>query len=292
MKISVIIVAYRNGKILKDSLNSLHQYNDLGSDLEVIVVDNSPEGEQVLSTVRDSFFPDVRYIPADNRGFGAGNNIGAEVSFGEILCFMNPDIIYIEPVFNKVYRKFQEDMNLMLAGGKLLQADLSGGFSFYYDFSSTLWLRTMDKFRNKKDQFIPEKMYTSGANLFVRREAFFAAGMFDENIFMYYEEMDLIRRIRKTVPRAKNAYFSDIRMIHLERRSTPKGIESFRRSIESSIYYGNKYGLDVRKKIRFEHFYLRLKRNAGKMLRKNGDEIEWLNEAIRFIEDQYDYYLK
>lgn len=292
MKVSVIIVAYKNGKILKDSLDSLWQYNDLGPDLEVIVVDNSPEDERVLPSVQASSFPDVQYIPADNRGFGAGNNRGAEAVSGEILCFMNPDILYIEPVFGKAYQKFQDDPDLVLFGGKLLQDDLSPGFSFYYDYSSTLWLRSMDKVQNRRDHFIPEKMYTSGANLFIRRDAFFTAGMFDENIFMYYEEMDLIRRIRKTIPGAKNAYFPDIQMIHLERQSTPKGTASLKRELDSSIYYGEKYGLDVMKKIRFEHSYLRLKRNAGKMLRKSEDEIEWLNEAVRFVEEQYGDYLK
>ena len=292
MKISVIIVAYRNGKILKDSLDSLQRFNDLGPDLEVVVVDNSPEEERVLSFVQDSDFPDARYLPADNRGFGAGNNAGAKASSGEILCFMNPDILYIEPVFGKVYQKFQEDPNLLLAGGKLLNADLTPGFSFYYDYSSDLVHRSLDKVQNRRDHFIPEKMYTSGANLFVRREAFLAAGMFDENIFMYYEEMDLLRRIRKAVPGAKNAYFSDVRMIHLERQSTPKGIGSLKRELDSSIYYGKKYGLDERKKIRFEWSYLRLKRYLGKLLKKSSDEINWLNEAICFIEEHYGDYLR
>ena len=291
-RVSVIIVAYRNGQVLKDSLDSLQRFNDLGTDLEVLVVDNSPEGERVLSFVRESAFPAVRYIPADNRGFGAGNNIGAKAASGEILCFMNPDIIYIEPVFGKVWRKFQEDPKLMLAGGKLLNADGALGFSFYYDYSSDLLHRTLDKMQNKRDHFIPEKMYTSGANLFVQREAFFAAGMFDENIFMYYEEMDLIRRIREAVPGARNAYFPEIRMIHLERQSTPVGIGSLKRELDSSIYYGKKYGLDVRKKIRFERSYLKLKQAAGKMMRKNPVEQESVRNSIRLIEDEYGEYLE
>ena len=291
-KVSVIIVAYRNGQVLKDSLDSLQQFNDPGPDLEVIVVDNSPEEERVLSFVRDSAFPDIRYIPADNRGFGAGNNIGAKAASGEILCFMNPDIIYIEPVFGKVRQRFQEDRDLMLAGGKLLNADGAPGFSFYYDYSSDRLHRTLDKVQNKRDHFIPEKMYTSGANLFVRREAFFAAGMFDENIFMYYEEPDLIRRIRETVPGARNGYFPEVRMIHLERQSTPVGTGSLKRELDSSIYYGKKYGLDVRKKIRFEWSYLRLKRSLGKLMKKSSDEMKWLNEAIRFIEEHYGEYFQ
>lgn len=292
MKVSVIIVAYRNGKVLKDSLDSLQQFNDLGSDLEVIVVDNSPEEERILSFVQESAFSGVQYIPADNRGFGAGNNAGAKIASGKILCFMNPDIIYIEPVFGKVYLKFQDNSNLMLAGGKLLNPDLSWGFSFYYDYSSNLLHRSLDKVQNRWDHFIPEKMYTSGANLFVRREAFFAAGMFDENIFMYYEEMDLIRRIRTAVPGARNAFFPDIRMIHLERQSSPKGIASLKRELDSSIYYGKKYGLNVQKKIRFERSYLKLKQVTGKMMGKNRSELELINHSMRLIEEEYGEYIR
>lgn len=130
MKVSVIIVAYKNGKVLKDSLDSLNRYNDLGSELEVIVVDNSPDGERVAASVQDSFCPDACYIPADNKGFGAGNNRGAKVASGEILCFMNPDILYIEPVFGKVWQKFQEDPLLMLAGGNCFRRIYPRGSPF------------------------------------------------------------------------------------------------------------------------------------------------------------------
>ena len=285
MEVSVIIVAYRNGKVLKDSLDSLHQFNDIGTDLEAIVVDNSPEEERVQSFVQESSFPGVRYIPADNRGFGAGNNVGAKAASGEILCFMNPDIIYIEPIFGKAQQKFQEDPALMLFGGKLLNSDRTPGFSFYYDYSSTLRQRTADKIQNRRDHFIPEKMFTSGANLFIRREAFFFAGMFDENLFMYCEEGDLIRRVHQAIPNAKHSYFPEIRMIHLERQSTPKGIESFKREMESSVYYGKKYGLDYRKKIQFEHRYLKIKLPVYRMLQREG--VKEIRDAIDYLETEY-----
>lgn len=49
-------------------------------------------------------------------------------------------------------------------------------------------------------------MYIAGADLFVRRDAFCEAGKFDENIFMYYEEPDLIRRLRKVKKDCKIVY--------------------------------------------------------------------------------------
>lgn len=54
IKISVVIVAYKNGLVLQQTLNSIHDYNDIGNELEVIVVDNSPMSENVETYVLES----------------------------------------------------------------------------------------------------------------------------------------------------------------------------------------------------------------------------------------------
>ena len=59
MKISLVIVAYKNGNILLDCLNSIEKYNDLKDELEVIVVDNSPVNERVESFVKLSSIQNI-----------------------------------------------------------------------------------------------------------------------------------------------------------------------------------------------------------------------------------------
>ncbi len=98
-KISAIIVAYKNGEILKDALDSIHCFNDIGDDLEVVVVDNGPQDGKIRAWVSGS---DI-YLETDNHGFGEGNNRGAEVASGEILAFLNPDICRVEPLFRDIY---------------------------------------------------------------------------------------------------------------------------------------------------------------------------------------------
>lgn len=71
MKISVIIVAYKSGDILVKCLDSIAKYNDIEDELEVIVVDNSPEDERIERDLVKSQYKNYRYIPSDNRGFGA-----------------------------------------------------------------------------------------------------------------------------------------------------------------------------------------------------------------------------
>ena len=76
-------------------LNSIYQFNDINDQLEIIVVDNSPTNENVRDYVYSCSFNNIKYIKADNKGFGNGNNIGARIANGEILAFINPDIIFI-----------------------------------------------------------------------------------------------------------------------------------------------------------------------------------------------------
>jgi GT2 family glycosyltransferase len=258
MRISVIIVAYINSDVLIRTLKSIEKYNDIGSDLEVIVVDNSPKNKRVDSAITEQKCKFDKYIPADNSGFGAGNNLGASVASGDVLAFLNPDIILIQPVFSLINRRFESDKNLALLGGKLLYENLTPAFSFYYDYKASILSKWMIKLWNKLNHYNPHNMYIAGADLIIRKEIFESIGRFDENIFMYYEEPDLIRRIKR-IQSAKIVFDKSIRMIHLERKGSPISPKMVEYEINSAVYYGRKYGLDYEKKINADYRYLTVK---------------------------------
>lgn len=285
MKMSIVIVAYKSGDILKKCLDSINQYNDLGNELEVIVVDNSPEDARVESVIADSSLKGVCYILANNDGFGAGNNIGARMANGEIVAFINPDIILIEPVFKSICERFDENKRLALMGVKLLYEDLTPGFSFYFDYKMSVVKKWSLKLWNKTNRFDSKQMYIAGANLFVRRNVFEKAGMFDENIFMYYEEPDLSRRIRKAFPECDIYFDPSLRMIHLEKKSTPNSLFSVKQEMDSAIYYGKKYGLDYKRKIRFEYRYYKLKQAIYKIM--NSPKAVEIDSIITMIKNTY-----
>lgn len=285
MQMSVIIVAYKSGEILKNCMNSIAKYNDLGDELEVIVVDNSPDDARIESIISESDLKEFMYIPANNNGFGAGNNIGARAAKGEVLAFINPDIILIEPVFKKIYEHFCDNNNLCLMGAKLLYDNMNPGFSFYYDYKMSVLKKWTLKLWNRLDTFDSNQMYLAGADMFVRREAFEKAGMFDEKIFMYYEEPDLIRRIRTAIPDAEIAYDPTLKMIHLEKKSTPSSLAMIGHEMNSAIYYGKKYGLDYRRKIRFEYHYYELKMLVYRIFSKS--KADSIAEIMKYIEENY-----
>ena len=244
--LSVIIVGYKNYKVLKDCLDSIRKYNDIGEKLEVIVVDNSPDSSYIYNHNREEF-SEVITIRGKKNGFGAGNNAGVRMAKGEYLLFLNADTILIEPIFEYAVGKFKEDSLLSLFGLKLLNKDLSDSLSYYFIDRIGLIYILLIRFFNKMNIFISNKMFISGADIFIRKDVFVKAGMFDENIFMYKEECDLLKRISMLDKRLKIKYFKDKRIIHIGRASSNTKIIAIEESLKSRLYYYKKYGMNSSK---------------------------------------------
>ena len=91
-------------------------------------------------------------------------------------------------------------------------------------------------------------MYITGADLFVRSDAFVAAGCFDERLFMYFEEPDLCNRVEAQGYRI--AYFPEIRIVHLEGKSGIESEKSFGFKLDSLAVYCDKNKIDYSATIR------------------------------------------
>lgn len=215
-KLSVIIVSYNNLKLIKDCLDSVQEFNDIGDGLEVIVVEQSPTDDifEALSKEYDW----IKCVRNSNMGYGGGNNVGVRNSTGEYLLFLNPDTFLVEPVFGYILSKYEQDRYLGICGCRLL--DESGDYaqSFYWKDSISNIKGIVWRFLDKMNLFISEKMYITGADIFVPRKAFEDAGWFDENLFMYCEETDICNRVEKQGLKTK--YFPEKKIIHLEGKTT------------------------------------------------------------------------
>lgn len=283
MKITIIIVAYINYTDLQRTLDSISSYNDIGNSLEVIVVDNSPEGMKVNSKIKiNNWSFRYNYISSENRGFGSGNNLGAQIAKGDILGFINPDIIFISPIFKRILEEFNDFSNTVMIGCRLLKENGKYNSSFKYDFGYGFTIKQMNKIVNFLGEFNESKMYIEGADIFIRKETFFKAGMFDEQFFMYYEEADLIRRVKEKT-KGNIKFLRDVKMIHLENGSTPVSDEMTKIELESCVKFARKYGLNPYKKIRADLNYLKLKYYVFKILKienKLGSKINVYEEFL------------
>jgi GT2 family glycosyltransferase len=237
IQLSVIIVGYKNDKIVVDCVDSVYKYNDIGAQLEVILVDNSP-AHNVYETIVKKF-DSVIGIKNENNGFGGGNNRGSIEASGQYLLFLNPDTVLIEPVFQFALSKFEESPNLGMFGVSLVDANMKRNMSFYLLESSGLTSSLIIKICNRFDFYVDGLMYVSGANMFTRKADFLLCGKFDENIFMYYEEADLTRRLASIGK--GTAYFNKKKIIHLEGGTVSDSEVALRRRLDSAVYYNKKY---------------------------------------------------
>ena len=170
-----------------------------------------------------------------------------------------------------------------MIGGRLLKENRKFNSSFKYDFGYGILIKQMNKIMNFIGAFNENKMYIEGADIFIRKKVFDEAGKFDEQFFMYYEEADLIRRVKEKT-NGKVRFLRDIKMIHLENGSTPVSDKTTMIEIESCRKYANKYGLNASKKIKADLNYLKLKSLIFKILRsenKFDSKIKIYEEELR-----------
>ncbi len=252
INVSVIIVAYNSESVIFDCLSSINKNNDIGERLEVIVVDNSPTaslGESLMTRYGSLY----KYIHnPKNGGFGQGNNIGAMASKGEVLLFLNPDTILISGVFRELYSAVEK--GAVIGGFRLVDPVLKDNdtIGLLPEFNWLTVPRWMLNLLVIKFKVLTKCVFPWGAALFVKKDEFIRAGMFDENIFLCNEEPDLIHRFGGVKVEIINTP-----IIHLEGHTTVVHDYRFREYLKSTKYYFEKHGLNFAFFIRV--FYLKVK---------------------------------
>jgi hypothetical protein len=216
-RLSIVIVTYKSEEDIYDCLQSIWQYNDIpNEDLEVIVVDNSPESEMMFLKLRELYKNDIVLIHnTHNGGYGQGNNVGIKQAKAPTIMIMNPDVRLCQPIFRTALEAFAKDETLCMYGMKqMLSSTVKSPLSF--DCSRLMngyiipFIATLC---NKFDLYIPSCMYMAGSCFFINKEKFEGIGLFDEDIFMYGEEDDIHFRLKKRFG-SHFAYNPALRYIH------------------------------------------------------------------------------
>ena len=218
MDLAVITVSYNTRELLADCLESTLAGLELSSlDGRVWVVDNaSADGSADMVRQR---FPSVALIAHDeNLGFAAGNNLALQaMGFGSevrprYVLFLNPDTRVVGDALGALVRFLDQTEAAGAAGARLVHGDgtfqhsafaLPGLGQIIFDFFP-LHHRLLDSRLNGR---YPRALYAAGepfpvdhplgAALMVRGDTLAQVGSFDERYFMYCEEIDLCRRIKK-----------------------------------------------------------------------------------------------
>ena len=198
--ISVLLVSHNTREHLENALEHLHRQQDTW--YEVLVIDNaSDDGSPEM--VKEQY-PDVRLIALeDNLGFGAANNRGAREAQGDALLLLNSDAWLADGALPRLAKTLEDDPRLGAVTPYLAYPDLRPQFAWAPE--TGVVGEALQKARNRFEGWPlvhrspprPLPFWLTAACLLVRRRAFESVEGFDEDFFLYFEDVDLCRRLRQ-----------------------------------------------------------------------------------------------
>lgn len=222
MKLSVIVLSYNVRYFLELCLKSVRAATS-NIESEIIVVDNHSTDDscQMVKTL----FPEVVLIEnKENYGFSKGNNIGVAKANGEYLCILNPDTVVAEDTFEKMFQFAADKEKLGIVGCKFI----NGGGQFLPESKLNIpYVRVaLKKMCGNPNEYHanhlnPDDVGTVdvlvGAFMFLKRQVFQEVKGFDEDYFMYGEDVDFSYKTLKAG--YNNYYYGQTTIIHFKGES-------------------------------------------------------------------------
>lgn len=240
MKLSVIVNHYRTPEVLKICLKSIKEnLSDASFDWEIIVTDSATI--EKTEEMMEENFPDAVFIPAkENIGFGKSINIAVKKARGEYFFIVNADIlIEQEKAIEKMLSYMEKNSDVGMVGPKLLNVNNTvqqSCFRFYTPLTvicrrtalgKTFFGKKILNYFLMKDVFGKEEIkepipvdWLMGSAMLVRKSDLEKVGVFDENFFMYFEDVDWARRFWENG--LKVVYFPKSVMYHYHFQSSKK----------------------------------------------------------------------
>ena len=281
MQLSVIILNYNVRYFLEQCVASVQEALS-NIDGEIIVVDNNSLDDSC--EMMKTHFPNVKLIEnTTNLGFPKGNNIGVAHAKGDYICILNPDTVVAEDTFEKVLAFAEKQKNIGIVGCKLIDGTgnflpeckrgvptpfvaLTKIFGLYKLFPKTAL------FNRYYAQHLSENETGKvgilvGAFMIMKRNLYQEIGGFDENCFMYSDDIDLSYMALKKGK--TNYYFHETTVIHYKGESTVKDglyMKHFREAMQFFYrkHFRSSIIFDVFMKIG-AFFFALIKKNQSKL---------------------------
>lgn len=201
--VSVVVVTWNALPFIEQCLDSVRGH-------DIVVVDHgSTDG--TLDFVRESY-PEVRVVEQENKGMGGGNNAGMRVAHGRYFFLLNSDAWVVGDGLERLVAHADAHPEAAVVGPRLLNTD--GSLQRSVRAAPTLWRLATEylfirKLAPRSKLFNPlyaggfahdtdaEVDWLYGPALLVRRAAADEVGLFDEDFFMFSEEVDWMTRFRQ-----------------------------------------------------------------------------------------------
>lgn len=244
---SIIIVNWNVKDLVIKTISHVLEQTNVNT--EIIVVDNASSDGSVQA-IQQAFPEQVKLIASPvNLGFAKANNLGAQQASGDYLLILNPDCYLNEGSLNLALQSIKNNQ-VDILGFRLFNADGSQQLSvrnfprlkdiFLFCLRINHWQKIFSIFSNyfqlnfdyNKSQPVEQVM---GACFLIKTELFKQLKGFDEKFFIWFEEVDLCKRVKdlnKTI-----YYDKDCTAVHV-------GGQSFHQAsgcYKSKIFYNSLY---------------------------------------------------
>jgi len=261
VKLSIQIVNFRSRHYLERCLFSIWENLPAILHTEVIIINNDEEPlDRATADIGSGLAVQIVEI-GKNIGFGSAHNAGFRQSRGEYILLLNPDAKIAPSVLDKMLGVFAEDEKIGIVGPLLVdsvgqvQPDCFGA---HRTPLSTIKNKIFG--RRERQALAGEKAFktdwVSGGSMMIRRDVFEKTGGFDENFFMYFEDVDLCARARKSGSIV--AIHPAARIFHESGKSFSSEQEKKKHYYASQDYYTKKHfgsvGASFVKLLRFPYY--------------------------------------
>ena len=202
--LSFVLLNYNNVDYTIPCINSIHE--TVNVPYEIIVVDNASTDDSIEKLSKIDEIKLVRNTA--NRGFTGGNNDGARIAEGKYVVILNNDTNVYGSNINKLPGIMKKHDKFDVIGGKVVGMDgktqASGGFEptaielflqftvLIYKYFHFPWVKRIDW----NNAGFKEVEWASGCFFVMRLDSYLEMGGFDENIFIYIDEVELHKRAR------------------------------------------------------------------------------------------------
>lgn len=190
MKLSILIVNYNTESHIKNLLHGLLSQDYSRLNFEIILMNNS-QNSLLADMIKQENFEEsfrIKIIESStNLGFGKGVNLAAGQAVGEYLLLMNPDILMMQSDYLTELIAYADPLNdFGVISTNVLDGTERGDIAtFYsYEFGKTLG-------------FDNQICWFQGSLMLIKSEVFQLIGGFDDDFFMYCEDVDLCYRLKK-----------------------------------------------------------------------------------------------
>ena len=207
---SIIIVSFNTEDLTRKCLASLQVHEP---DMEVIVVDNA-SSDNSARMIRNEF-PDAKLISLDeNAGFGGANNVGYRHATHDFIILLNSDTILNDNAMTQCVDRLKANPRLGVVSPSLMGVDGRAQQCRHRFPTVSDHVRKALRLKPKPASEVPEDCcWLAGTCLILRRKAIEdAGGLFDDALFMYWEDADLSSRLLATGWKLEEC--KDIEIIH------------------------------------------------------------------------------